>query len=937
VNSLKPIRFHKLKPCSAFLIGIFVFHSAFAASDEEQVLSRITALWKDKQTHLVKAQAKSFFENYPESKQKHLVQIACAYAEREEGNFKLAKEILQSIEPSYQNEEISFLLIDCLYQLKNYSEAATACRTILEKNPADKQTLYAYLGLSLLQKSKEEKAVNGDLENTCELKAALDALEKSSSSSFKSAIGRSKVEILRLLKEHKKASILAEELSVHDRENSESLLFIAALEAVHFDANKSLALFEKIAQSGSALAGSAAHNWMIGLIKEKRFKDFIENRAAIKKHLNKKQEPLFHFYLAEASFHTQDFSKAQRLLQEVPDTLEGSQKKRALILTAFCADKTNNAPLLKKTALKLINAYPEDKQTLDVLMLYARQCQKEGLFEEAKKALATALKQNISLEKRQPFELFSLCLDYQTGGFEQVLNRGLMLFESQLNTPQDSKAFLELMAAAALKLRTPLALKTLNALLDKAYNSSVIIPTSFSLGYAELLVENKAYENARAFLEKEIDDLVKLPINASNQVSKSQVLSDLSELYEALGKTYSLEYEAQKRSHFLELALKNNPYENQEKKLPIFLDLFNAYRKLYVLGEALDPSHEKKGELPLDLAANALFSAFQIAPQTLSLQNKQWLAELYFEQVENASNSHFKAPLVEPAFTRSCALYKALTQDESHPNDLRAQNLMRLAKLIMLNDSRSSYSSIQFVQRGSQTPNFTEALSLLKKALELIEKSSEEKAPLIQGRILVDMGRCFEKDKSYAEAKKCYEQVISIMKLSQAADEARLQLCRLKLREGTEHLNDVIATLKDLQLKKSLDHEPIFLEAAIDYIDASCLGLEPSIRDEKRLFLLERMEEDFWNTTGALAEHYHKRRKQAPNQDKIFLAYMQYVELQLQFLKAKNHLTNKAERLEALRNLRVDVTKKMPLLTSCTEYLETKTHFLLGLIDDATH
>ncbi len=920
MNLLKRILYLRLRPSSVFLIAAFFFQSAFARSNEEQMLSRITALWKDKQTHLVKAQAQSFFESYPNSTQAHLVQMALAYAYREEGNFKLAKEALIAIGEPHQNEETNLLLIDCLYQLKDYDEVILACRSSLEKSPKEKKLLYGYLGLSLLQKSKQSAKTSTDLD-VSELRAALHALDESSSSNLSQTISRSKVEILRLLKEHKKACALARELSVSDPENSDSLLFIAALESAHFDTHLSLELFEKISHDNNKLAPLAAYNWMVGLVREKRFKDFIDKRAAIKKNLSKKNIPLFTFYLAEASFHIQDFSKALRLLEEVTDKLEDPMKKRSLVLMAFCADKTNNARILKKIAHQLIASYPTDESTLDVVILHARQCQKEGLFEEAKSALDNALQKKSPLQKRASLELFSLCLEYQMDHFGEVLHKGLKFFDPKAHDASDAKAFLELMASAALKLRSRAALDNLDALLEKAQASSVKLPITFSLGYVELLLENRNPIKACTFLEKEIQ----------NREAYSQ--SDISELYEALGKTYSLENDPQKRSHFLELALKESGHKNSEKKLPIYLDLFNAYRKLYISAKSLDEWHEKAGKPPLELAANILFGAFQIDSQRLSTQNKQWLAELYFEEVEKAFKTHFKAPLPETAFMRSYDLYKELIKETSCEESILAKNLMHLAKLIMFHNKRSSALSSS---SSAVNTSATEALIFLKEAIRLIENSDTPKAPLIQSSILVDMGQCFEQDLSYAEAKKSYSQAIEIAKLSKPADLARLYLCRLKLKEGTSNLNEVIATLKDLQLKKSLDHEPLFLEAAIDYIDASCLGLEPSVRDEKKLFLLERMEEDFWNDVGAVHAHYHKKRQELPDQDKIFLAYMQYVELHLQFLKAKK-LEKNTDSLEALRNVKLEVTKSIVQLTSHTEYLEIKTHLLLGLIDDIIH
>lgn len=920
MNLLKRILCLRLRPSSALLLTAFFFQSAFGLSNEEQMLSRITALWKDKQTHLVKVQAKSFFESHPNSTQTHLVQMALAYAYREEGNFERAKETLKAIGEPHQNEETTLLFIDCLYQLKDYDEVILACRSSLEKSPKEKKLLYGYLGLSLLQKSKQAAKTNTNCD-TSELRLALDALEKSSSSKLSQTITRSKIEILRLLKEHKKACTLARELSASDPENSDSLLFIAALESAHFDPHLSLELFEKISNGNNKLAPLAAYNWMVGLVREKQFKDFINKRAAIKKNLSTTNIPLFTFYLAEASFHIEDFSKALRLLEEVTYKLKDPIKKRALVLMAFCAEKTNNTRILKKIARELIASYPADESTVDVVILHARQCQKEGLFEEAKSALDSAIEKKSPLKKKGSLQLFSLCLEYQMDHFDKVLHKGLKFFDPKTHDPSDTKAFLELMASAALKMRSRAALDNLDALLEKAHASSVKLPITFSLGYVELLLENRNPIKARAFLEKEI------------QARAAYSQSDISELYEALGKTYSLENDPQKRSHFLELALKESDHNSPEKKLPIYLDLFNAYRKLYISAESLNTWHEKAGKPPLELAANILFCAFQIDSEKLSIQNKQWLAEFYFEEVEKAFKTHFKAPLPETAFMRSYDLYKELIKNTSCEESVLAKNLMHLAKLIMFQSKRSS----ALASSSSAVNNsVSEALIFLKQAIKLIENSATPKAALIQSSILVDMGQCFEQDRSYAEAKKSYSEAIELAKLSKPADLARLYLCRLNLKEGTSNLDQVIATLKDLQLKKSLDDEPLFLEAAIDYIDASCLGVEPSVRDEKKLFLLERMEEDFWSDVGAIHAHYHKKRQELPDQDTIFLAYMHYVELHLQFLKAKK-LEKNTDSLGALRNVKMEITKSMTQLTSQTEYLEIKTHLLLGLIDDLIH
>jgi tetratricopeptide (TPR) repeat protein len=141
---------------------------------------------------------------------------------------------------------------------------------------------------------------------------------------------------------------------------------------------------------------------------------------------------------------------------------------------------------------------------------------------------------------------------------------------------------------------------------------------------------------------------------------------------------------------------------------------------------------------------------------------------------------------------------------------------------------------------------------------------------------------------------------------------AALQSVRLKspLKDDLA-FEKVASRLKDLVLQKKLEYEPIYLEAALDYIDLLSQN-DPA----KRLILLQKTKADFESIEDLLSKDYHAGNAIFPEQWKIYLAYMDYLQAEILFQEKSLH--TKAKELL----LQIKSEAKEPLLSRVESLLK---------------
>jgi hypothetical protein len=253
---------------------------------------------------------------------------------------------------------------------------------------------------------------------------------------------------------------------------------------------------------------------------------------------------------------------------------------------------------------------------------------------------------------------------------------------------------------------------------------------------------------------------------------------------------------------------------------PLHSALFNAYLELSLL----------------DKAEEHLFQAF-LAKTPIETQNLLWLAERYGE-----SHPERAAPLLDHCIQSTEAL-----PDQQEPLIWKRAKIHQL-----MGESTAAIGLLEkWVRADSEPSNETKLLL----AENLVVLNKQEQALKLFDAIL--------------------EQTNSLSQ--ETAASASLQRARIRVNQwiakgadpSDPALQKALVDLKNLTLQRCLAHEPIHLEAALDYIELQA-RLDPS----KELPLLQKTKSDFESDEDLLSKDYHESRRQWPKKNRLYEDYL---------------------------------------------------------------
>ena len=132
----------------------------------------------------------------------------------------------------------------------------------------------------------------------------------------------------------------------------------------------------------------------------------------------------------------------------------------------------------------------------------------------------------------------------------------------------------------------------------------------------------------------------------------------------------------------------------------------------------------------------------------------------------------------------------------------------------------------------------------------------------------------------------------------------------------------VLNNLKDLQISKKLAYEPIYLEAALQYVDIRTEFAPSEEKTAHCLFFLKRLREDFSSGADPLTRDYLAARNDFPEKSALYDSYMQYIESKILFLEALiARQEGYRDTAKSLKNQAIDNLKALKSQTM-TSYLE---------------
>ena len=833
-----------------------------ASEQEALFLHRIADFWQEEEYEIAKNQIEQFLSSFPSSPYADPLRICLAELQIKETQYTLALKTYSEIVSPEHAEKIFLNRMQCLYSLGWFATLADTCEAYLESasDPDERlQTTY-FLAIALYNQclaTSDEKLL------TALAQRAKPYFETLLDSNLSWEVSEAFAHLCYNLKQYEKAAAIYLNLAEQDPISAETMRFQAAIAQSQYDKELALKSLEDIAKAGSiesseepSSEGAVAGEERSGIAKEAAYQRLV------------------------LLFETNRFEEIISEKGIIFNTIPNHRKEKAL----FIFGKSLLSLQRYQEAIELLTALPEPRSEAALICLLEASHQTKNL-----NVLDAALQNLSSLNAESPFivqgKLFRSLLLKEQGSKEEALRELDLLAAITTDCPERSRsAFesmeLELQMQSWLSCRT----KAKKFLLDYPNHELASFVWKFLVISSERLSSEN--EGNKSFKEQYISDLQALlqqeELFSSAECSTWQFflakafydLGALQDAFSVLQELLSQESFPQEANACLLFALCHKNLFNDEAAFCLYaeralekqaslldlhdlrLSLFNAYLSL-----------SQENLKLLDKAAEHLFHVFEaktangIAKENFNISEETilWLGEWHLAQFEKTQIMLFaeRAERILQFFSgtkNETPLYKLGTL--YHRMNKVDQQIVLMEQLAAL-----------YKENPSNSWKWKNEVDLLL-AEGYAASGKEEEALLIFDR-MIDEGSAI---RSTTIAKACLAR-------------ARIKLNRFHAEKKEGQTNEslrvqIASELKNLVLQRNLANEPIYLEAALEYVDLLGAGTE------RRLFLLEKMQSDFENGEDLFAQDYAQARLQLKEQNRIYEGYMQLLRAEILHLKA---------------------------------------------------
>ncbi len=875
-----------------FLLSLFCFSSSLLANGEDEAffMQRIASFWKDREYRLLKSQAEEFLQKYPHSTYREQIYLLLADLYYEEKDWEKAAAFYSLIEAQSLEETILLKQSFSLFSAKKYQALIALLPGRLSKESENRDLLTYYYSQSLFQTAKEMQDERAKLER---MQMAALHFEKLIKSKYVIEVLTALAEIYQNLGDTEKAVKTLDALQNLSPKQKERVLFQIALLQKDRQLDKALQAFDQIIAWGGLLKEEAAFNKLLLLFEAERFAEIMQEVKLFEKTAPTKGEKLLHFMLAKSAYMEKDYEKTREHFRAfLKEELEPSPRRKfavmALLVSSYRLEDPEavgawaeiyawenpddpdlaiaryfHALSLKKNdhlveALEkleeLIKAYPDSPVIGTFLFEYAKTFHEMKLWSKARLALMNYL-ERFPLAKHS-VEAAGLFLD-STSFFLEKLKR--------------DSFYEELLAKA---------LADLNVIF---------------LGEGKFPQEEKYYL-LRAQYEYELSRFSAVERSLLVFLDKYPESKELASAHYLLALSY-----LELKNDFLfqrhaEESLKENP--KHPFSFQLRMNLFNSY--IESAKRATDPEEKS---VQTQSAERYLDEVLELDPSIVKRASKFWLAERYFAELLSKGADKYLRESFPP-------VYEAKAK--------RTVDLFRLAL---------SAKSISHLRAKQADPlleeaifHFAIALAWVKdfaQAKEVLQLLSEEQIFYrdlpwkLKNETLFALANVYLASNERKYAFLYYERLLKQSK-QQAPFvfyAAKLELSRLELkelaredfREGQRDFMRIANSLKELSLSRSIETEPIHLEAALDYITLLVTASPAERKIDKELFLLKRMQASFQSRETVLERDYHEKRMYQERQNRLYEDFMRLLEAKILYLEDFIQSSAlKRERAEAL-------------------------------------
>ncbi len=838
--------------------------------EEAFTVRRIIEFWKDGDYEIVKKQIVDFLSANPKSSLKDHLQGILGDIYLNERNFEIALKTYAKIDHPEVLAKTFINKLQCLYELQNFSELSQQASRYLQtaKNiPQDRlEELYFLFAEAMFYRGRDQ--ADSQEKNSLYLQAG-SYYQKLLQSPYREISLFALAEIHRGLEEYSQAATIYHELSERYPDQREELLFHAATMQAKYDENLAIENFQRVIAIHGKHEEKAQYNLLALYFQSQQYDRFLDAAKSAK--ISQEQSDLFQYMTGKSWYMKENYTNAKELLQQYIQSQTASSEylKNALLLQMTCANQLDDVTLFRECLENFQSRFPNDAELPKALFMHAVMCKSRQDLSLVQEELAKIMQKFPNFAEQESL-LFEYALvvhekkqwedSYQR--FKEFLNK----YPSSTYKNIASKYYL---SSCFHLQQNPNDQKTITYSKEDfardlhriIYKSSILNEDElkdYKLLYGKVLFQIGKYQDSLELFKKYAEDH---PDGAG-----------LSELhyYMALNHFQLGSSPHQFYSH-MEKALTLDP--SLQEDVAVQLQMYNAYVNQV---NQLKDGPEKTTFM--SKAAWHLYQAYQLPGTELKIENRLWLANYYLEQLKaNASDLDR-----ETVYQRGKELFSGVLLKEK--NEL----------LAMTKDTVYLEGEVlKFVELLNENQEFSQSLSLLQ---NLVEKQSlsPEYNWKFQDQVLLQLAKNYEVLGQKDKAGETYQFLLKT-KYDAVKSEASLHYARLQynfLSPQSKNLNnpevmEILNLLKDLQVKKHADTEPLHLEAAIEYAKIR-YDLSPNDeRVEKYLFFLNRLKEDFETNSDPLSGAYHQALKSSSKKFQIFDGYLKYVDAEIMRMRAK--------------------------------------------------
>lgn len=808
---------------------------------EALTLRRIAEFWKDGDYAIAQKQIRSFLDQFPESPASDHLNVMLGDLYFQEKNYQEAYTSYNTLTTDEFLEKTHFARLYCLSQLHDYEGLLSRVQGYFEKEHDKEELLEAHylIADALLHVA----ATMTDSEE--QQKLAQEALvhhQLLEGTRLQEDALFAYAELQKILKNHSVAITTYLSLAEKYPSQREDLLFQAATLQFFVDKSQALETFRTVADLRGKMEPAATFNFLTLLLETGQYDALIQNYEERSQALPENKSSLIKFYVGSSHAALHHFEEAKSVLRaflEV-ETLYTSQTKKGMLTLLHCAQETKDMAIVDLVVEKMKKT-PKDDDLARALLLRSQLSIDTNDFAKATLDLKQVMQEFPAFGDRSSLLYTTALLLSKEGAWDESIVNWELFVQDYPDSPHLHSAYRHLINCSLKLGDKPRTLTFVRLFLEKNFDTDKkdII---FLLG--KLLYETGEFSESLAILNHYVSEIDPLSYEGHLIISNchNRLQSPPEHFIHHAEKVLVLKPDFAGKSH-------------------LQLHLFNAYLQL--------GGHEV-------MAAKHLTEAFLEGNLPIKWENQLWLTEYFISQAQKDKESIAQAEMLMKRCLES------------------SKDLLSLESLLL------KYSDLLGANHLT-----TERVAILSRLVDE-QKNNPTLEWKYQRKALFELAHAHEQQGSKEEALKEYTQIIeeSSQVASYTGFAALLHKTRLQLALRTENTAldpEILNDLKELQIRKNIQSEPLHLEAALDYAKLRSQEYELELQNERYLHLLSRIKDDFLSQDDLISKEYAEERLQSPEKERLFQSYMSFVEAEILKLQGDHETAN--TELDKLRSL----------------------------------